>query len=321
MKVLANDGISKSGIKALEKGGFEVITTKVAQEQVANYINTNHIDVLLVRSATKVRQALIDECPNLKVIGRGGVGMDNIDVDYARSKGVHVINTPASSSESVAELVFAHLFNGVRFLHDSNRNMPLEGDSNFEGLKKAYANGIELRGKTLGIIGFGRIGREVAKIGLGLGMRVIAADKYVGNAEIKVRFYNGQFINVDIVTEPLEDIFKHSDFITLHVPAQEGYVIGAAEIEAMKDNVGIVNCSRGGVIDEVALLEALDNNKVLFAGLDVFENEPAPEIQILMHPKISLTPHIGAATLEAQDRIGTELAEQIISLLKTEKEA
>lgn len=320
MKVLANDGISKSGIKALEKGGFEVITTKVAQEQVANYINTNHIDVLLVRSATKVRQPLIDDCPNLKIIGRGGVGMDNIDVDYARSKGIHVINTPASSSESVAELVFAHLFNGVRFLHDSNRNMPLEGDSNFEGLKKAYANGIELRGKTLGIIGFGRIGREVAKIGLGLGMRVIASDKYVGNAEIKVSFYNGQFINVDIVTEPIEDIFRHSDFISLHVPAQEGYVIGAPELEAMKDGVGIINCARGGVVDEVALIEALDRNKVLFAGLDVFENEPSPEIQILMHPKISLTPHIGAATLEAQDRIGTELAEQIISLLKTEKE-
>lgn len=297
-----------------------MITTKVAQEQVANYINTNHIDVLLVRSATKVRQPLIDDCPNLKIIGRGGVGMDNIDVDYARSKGIHVINTPASSSESVAELVFAHLFNGVRFLHDSNRNMPLEGDSNFEGLKKAYANGIELRGKTLGIIGFGRIGREVAKIGLGLGMRVIASDKYVGNAEIKVSFYNGQFINVDIVTEPIEDIFRHSDFISLHVPAQEGYVIGAPELEAMKDGVGIINCARGGVVDEVALIEALDRNKVLFAGLDVFENEPSPEIQILMHPKISLTPHIGAATLEAQDRIGTELAEQIISLLKTEKE-
>jgi len=319
MKVLANDGISKSGIKALEKGGFEVITTKVAQEQVANYVNENNISVVLVRSATKVRQDIIDACPNLKIIGRGGVGMDNIDVDYARSKGVHVINTPASSSESVAELVFAHLFTGVRFLQDSNRNMPLEGDSNFEGLKKAYANGLELRGKTLGIIGFGRIGRAVAKIGLGMGMRVLASDKFVGNAEIKVDFYNGQFINVDIKTEPMEDIFRHSDFITLHVPAQDGYVIGADEIDAMKDNVGIINCSRGGVIDEVALVEALDSGKVLFAGLDVFEEEPTPAVKVLMHPNISLTPHIGAATLEAQDRIGTELAEQIISLLKSEK--
>ena len=316
MKVLANDGISKSGIKALEKGGFEVITSKVAQEQVANYLNTHSIDVLLVRSATKVRQDIIDNCPGLKIIGRGGVGMDNIDVDYARSKGIHVINTPASSSESVAELVFAHLFSGVRFLHDSNRNMPLEGDTNFNGLKKAYANGIELRGKTLGIIGFGRIGQAVAKIALGLGMKVIASDKYVGQAVIRVDFYNGQFINVDIVTEPLEDLFKHSDFITLHVPAQDGYVIGRDELKMMKNDVGIVNAARGGVIDEVALVEALDEGKVLFAGLDVFENEPTPEIKILMNPKISLTPHIGAATNEAQDRIGTELAEQIISLLK-----
>lgn len=319
MKVLANDGISKSGIVALEEAGFEVITTKVAQEQVANYINTNNVSVLLVRSATKVRKDIIDACPGLKIIGRGGVGMDNIDVEYAREKNIHVINTPASSSDSVAELVFAHLFSGVRFLYDANRNMPLEGDSNFEGLKKAYANGIELRGKTLGIIGFGRIGRSVARIALGLGMRVIASDKFVGNAEIRVDFYNGQFINVDIPTEPMEDILKHADFITLHVPAQEGgYVIGAPEFEIMKSGVGIVNAARGGVIDEVALIEALDSGKVAFAGLDVFEEEPKPAVQVLMHPKVSLTPHIGAATLEAQDRIGTELAEQIASLLKTE---
>lgn len=319
MKVLANDGISKSGIKALEEGGFEVITTKVAQEQVANYINANHISVLLVRSATKVREDIIDNCPGLKIIGRGGVGMDNIDVEYAREKGIHVINTPASSSDSVAELVFAHLFTGVRFLYDSNRNMPLEGDTNFEGLKKAYANGIELRGKTLGIIGFGKIGKSVARIALGLGMRVIASDKFVGHGEIRVDFYNGQFINVEIATEPMEDIFKHADFITLHVPAQDGgYVIGAEELAAMKDGVGIINASRGGVIDEVALVDALDSGKVAFAGLDVFEEEPKPAIQVLMNPKVSLTPHIGAATLEAQDRIGTELAEQIISLLKTE---
>ena len=316
MKVLANDGLSESGIKALEKGGFEVITTKVAQEQVANFINENKVDVILVRSATKVKKDIIDACPNLKIIGRGGVGMDNIDVEYARANNKHVINTPASSSESVAELVFAHLFTGVRFLQDSNRTMPLEGDSNFDGLKKAYANGIELRGKTLGIIGFGRIGQAVAKMALGLGMKVIASDKFLGKAEVKVDFYNGQFINVEIETEPMEDLFKHSDFITLHVPAQKEFVIGANELAQMKDNVGIVNASRGGIIDEVALIEALDTNKVLFAGLDVFENEPTPEIKILMHPKISLTPHIGAATLEAQDRIGTELAEQIIGILR-----
>lgn len=317
MKVLANDGISDSGRALLTEHGFEVLEVKVAQEQLIQFINKNDISVLLVRSATKVRKDVIDECPGLKVVGRGGVGMDNIDVEAAREAGIHVINTPAASAASVAELVFAHLFTGVRFLHDANRNMPLEGDSNFEGLKKTYTDGIELRGKTLGIIGFGRIGKEVARMGLGLGMRVIASDKFVGNAEIKVDFYNGQFINVDIVTEPIEDILRHADFITLHVPAQEGYVIGKEEFASMKDNVGIINCARGGVIDEVALIDALDEGKVSFAGLDVFESEPRPEIQILMHPQISMSPHIGASTIEAQDRIGRELAEQIISLLRT----
>ncbi|MBF0693571.1 MAG: D-2-hydroxyacid dehydrogenase [Flavobacterium sp.] len=318
MKILANDGISTSGILLLEESGFEVITTKIAQEQVANFINDNQVSVLLVRSATKVHKDVIDRCPGLKIIGRGGVGMDNIDVEYAISKGIQVINTPASSAESVAELVFAHLFSGVRFLQDSNRNMPLEGDLNFEGLKKSYAGGIELRGKTLGIIGFGRIGKAVARMALGLGMRVIASDKHVGNAEIKVDFYNGQFINVDIVTEPVEDILKHADFITLHVPAQENYMIGEAEIDAMKDGVGIINCARGGLINEVALINALEGGKVAFAGLDVFEEEPTPAVQVLMHPQISLSPHIGASTVEAQDRIGKELAEQIISILKPE---
>ncbi len=321
MKVLANDGVSQSGIDALENSGFEVITTTVAQEQLENYINDNNIDVLLVRSATKVRKDIIDGCPNLKIIGRGGVGMDNIDVEYAREKGIHVINTPAASSSSVAELVFAHLFGGVRFLHDANRNMPLDGDSKFKALKKNYAKGIELRGKTLGIIGFGRIGREVAKIALGVGMKVIASDKFVGKADIKVKFYNGQFINVEIETEPVEDVLKHSDFVTLHVPAQKEYVIGKPQFEMMKNGVGIVNAARGGVIDEVALIEALDSGKVAFAGLDTFEDEPKPAIKVLMNDKVSLTPHIGAATNEAQDRIGTELASQIISILKTSKDS
>ena len=316
MKILANDGISKSGILALEKGGFEVITTKVAQEQVANFVNENNVSVVLVRSATKVRKDIIDACPGLKIIGRGGVGMDNIDVEYAKSKGISVINTPASSSESVAELVFAHLFSGVRFLHDSNRNMPLEGETNFEGLKKAYANGIELRGKTIGIVGIGRIGQATAKMALGLGLKVIAADSYIDKVDVSVVFFDGQSITTTIVSQSLESVFKEADFISLHVPAQNGYIIGEAELSIMKTGVGIVNCARGGVIDEVALVKALDSGKVLFAGLDVFENEPTPEITILMNHKISLTPHIGAATLEAQDRIGTELASQIISLLK-----
>ena len=315
MKILANDGISQSGIDMLTEAGFEVITTNVAQEQLVNFINDNKIVVLLVRSATSARKDLIDSCPGLKIIGRGGVGMDNIDVEYAREKGLSVINTPAASSSSVAELVFAHLFGGVRFLFDSNRNMPLEGESNFKGLKKAYARGIELRGKTLGIIGFGRIGQEVAKIGLGLGMNVIATDKYIDVAEIEVSLFNETSLKVSIETLSIDKVLEVSDFISLHVPAQKDYVIGSKELSMMKDNSAIINAARGGVIDEVALVSALDSNKLAFACLDTFENEPKPEIKLLMHPKISLTPHIGAATLEAQDRIGVELGQQIISIL------
>lgn len=315
MKILANDGVSQSGIDVLTEASFEVITTNVAQEQLINYINENKITVLLVRSATTARKELIDSCPGLKIIGRGGVGMDNIDVEYAREKGLSVINTPAASSSSVAELVFAHLFGGVRFLYDSNRNMPLEGESNFKGLKKAYAKGIELRGKTLGIIGFGRIGQEVAKIGLGVGMNVIATDKYMDAAEIEVSLFNGASLKVSIETNTIEHVLEQSDFISLHVPAQKDYVIGKKELGMMKDGSVIINAARGGVVDEVALVDALESNKLAFACLDTFENEPKPEVKLLMHPKISLTPHIGAATLEAQDRIGVELGEQIISIL------
>ncbi|RMA64496.1 D-2-hydroxyacid dehydrogenase [Ulvibacter antarcticus] len=319
MKVLANDGISISGVKALEVAGFEVITVKVAQEQLVNYINEHKIDVLLVRSATTARKELIDSCPSLKIIGRGGVGMDNIDVAYAREQGLKVINTPGASSASVAELVFAHLFSGVRFLHDSNRNMPLDGDSRFKDLKKNYAGGSELRNKTLGIIGFGRIGREVAKIALGCGMKVIASDSHVGEADITLDFYDGQKITLKVKTEPVAELIKHSDFITLHVPAQKDYVIGREEIEKMKNGAAIINAARGGVIDEVALIEALDSGKLSFAGLDTYEQEPTPAVKVLMNQKISLSPHIGAATEEAQDRIGTELAEQIIDILQKVK--
>lgn len=316
MKILANDGISDSGVEELRKSGFEVITTNVAQEQLESYINTNNVVGLLVRSATTVRKDLIDKCPSLKLIGRGGVGMDNIDVDYARSKGLDVINTPAASSHSVAELVFSHLFSCVRFLHDSNRNMPLEGDSNFKKLKKNYSKGTELKGKTLGIIGFGRIGQETAKIALGIGMNVIYNDKFIDSASINLDFAQNQKVSFDLNSSDLDDVLKNSDFISLHVPAQKDYVIGKNEFKKMKSGVGIINASRGGVINEEELLKYIENGHISFAALDTFENEPNPSIKVLMNPKISLTPHIGAATSEAQDRIGLELAEQISNILK-----
>ena len=315
MKVLANDGVSQSGVSALEAAGYEVITTNVAQEQLENYINENEITVLLVRSATKVRKDLIDSCPSLKVIGRGGVGMDNIDVEYAREKGLHVINTPAASSHSVAELVFGHFYGLARFLHNSNRDMPLEGDSKFKALKKAYAKGTELKGKTLGVLGFGRIGQATAKIAIGAGMKVVAFDPFMEKADLELEFFDGQKANFEIKTISKEDVLKQADFLTLHVPAQKDYVIGEKEFDQMKDGVIIANAARGGVVDEFALVKAIESGKVARAALDVFEKEPQPEIQLLMNPALSLTPHTGAATNEAQDRIGTELADQIISIL------
>jgi len=314
MKILANDGLAAVGITMLEEAGHEVLLNKVPQEQLANFINDNDVFALLVRSATQARKDLIDACPRLKFIGRGGVGMDNIDVAYAREKGLRVQNTPAASSESVAELVFAHLFGGVRFLYSANREMPLEGELNFKGLKKAYGGGRELRGKTLGVLGFGRIGQATAKIALGVGMDVVYHDPFLEEATLKVEFSGGKSLDFDFKSVSKDELLSNSDFITLHMPAQKDgkYVLGAAEFGKMTAGAGVVNAARGGVVDEVALLKALDDEHLSFAALDVFENEPTPPVQVLMHPKLSLSPHIGASTEEAQDRIGSEMAGYLI---------
>jgi len=311
IKILANDGIDPIGKKMLEDAGFFVDTNNIPQDELP--VKLQDYDAITVRSATKVRKALIDACPNLKLIGRGGVGVDNIDVDYAKEKGLGVYNTPASSSLSVAELVFAHLFTGIRFLQDSNRKMPVEGATKFNDLKKAYAKGIELRGRTIGIVGFGRIGREVAKIAIGIGMDVIAYDLYPFNPEVEIVLGGGITVKTSVKTATLEEIIANADFISLHTPFVGKALFGAEELEKMKKGVGLVNCSRGGLIDELALVAALDSGKVAFAALDVFDNEPTPREEILKHPKISLTPHIGAATGEAQERIGVELASLIIA--------
>jgi D-3-phosphoglycerate dehydrogenase len=315
MKVLANDGISLAGKILLERDGFEVITTFVAQEQLADYINKHSIEVLLVRSATKVRKELID-ATDLKIIGRGGVGMDNIDVEYAQSKGISVINTPASSSASVAEMVMAHVYSIFRNLHQSNRMMPLEGEIHFNALKKEYAKAYELRGKTMGIIGFGRIGREVAKSAIGAGMKVIAYDRHYGSADVPVEFFDGQCLMFHFDIQSFEEVISQADVITLHIPSQDKYVIDADVISKMKDGVVIINTARGGIVCEEDLIEAIEEGKVRGAALDVFENEPNPSVRLLMNEKLSLSPHLGGSTEEAQERIGIELAEQIIKFYK-----
>jgi D-3-phosphoglycerate dehydrogenase len=315
MKILANDGISDSCKEKLEEYGFDVDLTKVSQEQLVSYINENEISTILVRSATQVRADIIDNCPTIKIIGRGGVGMDNIDVEYAKSKGINVINTPAASSKSVAELVFSHLFGCVRFLHESNRSMPLEGDTKFKELKKSYAGGTELSGKTLGIIGFGRIGQEVAKIAIGVGMKVIFYDKFNEQANIKLDFFDGQNLSFKLKSSTFDELLNNSDFITVHIPASNEYIIDSDQIAKMKNGVGLLNLSRGGIINEEELIKNIESGKISFAGIDTFEGEPNPSMKILMNSNISLTPHIGAATGEAQDRIGVELADKIKDIL------
>jgi D-3-phosphoglycerate dehydrogenase len=318
MKILANDGISDLGKSLIEAAGHEISTAKVAQEELAKTINEEGFDAVLVRSATTVRKEVIDACPGLKLIGRGGVGMDNIDVSYAREKGLTVINTPASSSQSVAELVMGQMLAISRFLNDSFKNIE-NGD--FSTLKKNFAKGVELRGKTLGIIGFGRIGQSLAAYALGVGMKVVAIERKARIQPVTLKIA-GQSIEVPVkVVANLADVIGQLDYISIHVPKQPdgAAVIGAAEFKLMKKGVRLVNTARGGVIEETALLEALDNGTVAAAALDVYENEPTPIKALLAHPRIACTPHIGAATLEAQDRIGEELAELIIAFAKEQK--
>jgi len=315
MIILANDGITLKGIEALEKAGFEVNSTKVAQNQLENFINANNIDAVLVNKNTQIRQELIEACPSLKLIGNSSVTMDNIDVDFAIDNGLHVINTTNASTIANAELVFAHLFGMARFLHSSNREMPLEGDSRFNELNKAYALGSELRGKTIGILGFDKVGQEVAKIAIGLGMQVMAFDDFIEEATITLDFYNHQKIDFTIHTVAIADVLKESDFISLHLTNHDTHVITSAEFEKMKDGVGFINTAKGGILNEVDLIKAIESGKVQYAGLDVFETEPIPAVQLLMNPEISLSPNIASLTKEAQERAGLELANQIIKLL------
>ncbi len=313
MKILINDGLHPAGIELLEKAGYKIDTTNVPQEDLNNTLN--NYDVILVRSATKVREDNINNAPNLKLIGRGGVGLDNIDVEYAKSKNIAVLNTPAASSRSVAELAIAHLFSIVRFLPKVNKKMAIDGVGDFKSLKKSASKGIELKGKTLGIIGFGRIGRETASIALGCGMKIVAFDPFLKEGVVTLSLhpeYQNDF-NLNVKTITKEALLKQSDFISLHIPGGQGYVLDQSEFDLMKDGVGIVNCARGGTICEDALINAINAGKVGYAATDVFENEPPRDKRILRMDEVGLSPHIEASTKEAQERVGVQLAEQIIA--------
>lgn len=314
-RILANDGIHATGLEMLTKAGFQVDTDHVPQDDLAAVLPI--YDAIIVRSATKVRKELIDVCPDLRAIARGGVGMDNIDVDYAREKGIHVFNTPAASSRAVAELTMGHILSLSRFLHLANRDMPSKGVAEFGAMKKAYSKGREIEGQTLGIVGFGRIGQSLAQLALGAGMKVLASDPFVEEAELSWDIHGYGPVHVRVETRPLDEVLAKADFLSVHVPSLGGKpLLGIEEMKSLKRGVILVNSARGGIIDEDALLDALASGQVGGAGLDVFVGEPTPRADLLSHPRISVSPHIGASTNEAQSRIGAELANGMIEFFR-----
>ncbi|HTY58279.1 MAG TPA: D-2-hydroxyacid dehydrogenase [Bacteroidota bacterium] len=300
MRILITDGIERSGADILLRAGFELTEKTLKPDDLVAAIGA--YDAIIVRSATKVTKEVIDAGTHLRVIARGGVGLDNIDVAYAKLKGITVLNTPKASSISVAELTIAHLMSLGRFLPMSNITMRRK-----EWPKKEFSAGIEVTGKTLGIIGLGNIGREVARRAVGLMMTVVAHDPWVTSTDLPVRLVSK------------DELLRISDYITLHVPYEKarGPVIAKADFDKMKEGVILINCARGGVVVETDLLEALNSRRVLYAGMDVFEHEPPSpeEFDLINHPRVSVSPHIGASTREAQDRVGVEIAQKVVEAL------
>ena len=313
MKILANDGISTSGENLLIEAGHEILNHRVSQEHLVQFINENQVEILLVKNATSIDHQVIDSCKSLKIIGKAGTEMNNVAVDYAIEKGLYVISTPNSYARATAELVFAHFFSLARFLHDSNRMMPLEGDSKFNLLKKTYQNAAELFGKTLGVIGSGNNALEVIKMGISLGMNVIIFNEISKSEKVNLDFFDGQKLVFELKSVKFEEILEKSDFISILNTEKSGYLIDSEEFEIMKNGAYLVNIAKGAV-NEVTLVDYLENKKLAGAALDVFENEPKPDIQVLMNPSLSLSPNLATVTTDAIEKTGKELAEQIIKI-------
>ena len=295
IRILTNDGLENDAIKALEKAGIEVVNDHIEQDKLGEALK--EFDAVVIRSATKLTKEVIEaeKGGKLKLIVRAGVGVDNIDLVAAKENGITVKNTPNASSNSVAELAIAHMFAVARFVNISNVTM-----RNGEWNKKKY-KGTEINGKTLGIVGMGRIGRSLAKKATALGMKVIYTDLFGEQENLKYKFVS------------LESLLKSSDFVSLHVPYDKtkGSLIGRDELALMKDGSYLINCARGKVVEEAALLEALNSGKIAGAGIDVFEEEPTKNEELINHPNVSVTPHIGASTKEAQTRIGEEVVDTL----------
>ena len=300
MRVLICDPVEEKALAKLREAGLEVVVrTGMTPEELAAELAKGY-HAMVVRSATKVRKPALDAAQGLKLIVRAGVGLDNVDAEHAKTKGIEVMNTPRASSDAVAELALAHMFALVRSIPQATQSIR---DGKWE--KKAFV-GIELQGKTLGVVGIGRIGQALATRALALGMKVVACDKFVTKPPLP---------EVELVSLP--DLLRRSDFLSLHVPADPaGPVIGAGQIAQMKNGAYLVNCARGEVVDEGALLAALDSGKLAGAGLDVFAVEPPTNAALLRHPKVTLTPHVGAQTKEAQARIGDEVVAVLLDRVR-----
>lgn len=311
IKILANDGLAAAGVSKIQDAGLELTLEKIPQSQLGEYLERAGHQALIVRSATQVTKDIIDQATNLKFIGRAGVGLDNIDVAYAQQRGITVANTPAASTNAVAELVFAHLFTLMRNLHNTNQRLPLGDD--FKALKRASSSGLELQGKTLGIWGFGRIGQAVAKKALGLDMHILAYDPFIQQVDVEWSIQNQQPVRLSVETVDLDTLLTSSDIITFHVPKPERPLVTAQELQQMKDGIILINTARGEVFAEQDLMAALIAQKVALAGIDVFHHEPTPNIDLMKLPNVSVSPHIGGETQEAQERISLEMAEKIIA--------
>ncbi len=306
--ILVNDSFHSGGLKLLESKGFSLFKGNYEGEELVRFINENNISILLVRSATKVNRKVIEACNTLKYIGRGGVGMDNVDEAACKEKGIIAFNTPGGSTTAVAEMVFAHLLSMYRFVSPSNQQIK-EDISKVKSLKKEFSHGQELKGKTIGIWGTGRIGTEVARLALSFGMNVLAYHK--SNSEMSVEFeIRGKKMEVIIPISSLDEFLQDSDIISLHIPHHDSAVITANVISKMKSGVVFINTSRSSNVDEEALLKAIESGKISKAGLDVFSSKLNSEL--LKHPNVSVTPHLGASTVEGQEKISMELARKIL---------
>lgn len=316
MKILANDGLHEKAINLLESKGFEVIMTKVAQEQVANYINKNNIEILIISKATRVDEKLINNTNNLKAVAKLSDDFEDIDLVASKKQKIKLFKANHATIQSKAEIIIAHLLTGAKQLHQTNRELPLEGDTNFKELHKYFSQGHEIKGKTIGLIGIDEIGIAVAKLAIGLGMNVIYYHPTKQSITFEINILNLHKIKINLNSIDKEIVLQSADYISIHLEEEQSYIIDEKAFGLLKKGVGLVNIQRGKIIDEVALIDALNDNSLSFAGLDAFENQPFPEIQLLMHPKISMSPNIASNNENTEEKIGMEVANLLIENFK-----